>query len=319
MSNKSQLVKIFSDLAFYEEFIGREFPAKAYKNAVKIIRAFPVVDIVEAKQLDGIFGIGKGIKEKIDLFIQTGTFPKYEEYLQSDASKCMEIASIKGFGAKKAKRLFECGIHSLAELREAVKDLKVGQPLGNTGFNFTKAMKIGLDYEAHTDKTRMTVEQHDAVANPMIEAIRNYDGVLGLAAVGSRRRYDGSQDYTIGDIDIIISVQNRKMLPEFCKFLEGLLDEVTMSGETKISGIKNRRQVDFRMVIGNYGALLLHATGPMEFNVACRKIAMKNGWTLSEYGLHETATQKLLSNDEREILNLLGLGWVNPKDRNKYK
>ena len=314
-----RLIKIFSDMAFYEDFIKRPFPAKAYRNAVSIFKNLEF-EIDSADQIKGIFGIGKGILEKVDSFLKTGTFPRYEEYKASDAARCMEIATIKGFGTNKAKKLYDAGIKSLDQLKAIVKDLKVGQPLDKTGFNYTKGMKIGLDYEAHTDKTRMTVEQHDAVANPLLEKIKTNKNVIECEAVGSRRRFNGTNGYTIGDIDIIIHVKDKESINELKVFLANLLDDVAMEGDTKVSGIKDRRQVDFRMVIDGYGALKLHATGPVGFNVACRKVAIKNGWILNEYGLFNNQTKECIEkNSEEKILDILGIGWIDPQNRKDYK
>lgn len=314
-----KLIKVFSDLAFYEDFIKRPFPAKAYKNAISVFKNLDF-EVDSSEQIKGIFGIGKGILEKTDLFLKTGTCPRYDEFKNSEAARCMEIASIKGFGTNKAKKLFAAGITSLEQLKQLTQTLKIGEPLGASGFNFTKAMKIGLDYEAHTDKTRMTVKEHDEIADPILDIIRSLNSVIQCDAVGSRRRFDGSADYTIGDIDIIIQVKNKENIPDLKKELVKLLDAVTMEGDTKVSGIKNRRQIDFRMVIDGFGSLRLHATGPVSFNVACRKVAIKNGWILNEYGLFKADTKECLEKDsEEKILDILGIGWVDPKDRKNYK
>jgi len=317
-----KFVEIFTNMAAYENSLKRVFPAKAYINAVKIFKELDF-EVDEAEQIKGIKGIGDGIFKKVDSFLKTGSFPRYEEYLQSDVAKCKEVASIKGFGMNKAKKLFEAGIKSLNELKNKVKDLKIGDPLID-GMNFTKAMKIGLDYEAHTDKTRITVKQHDEIANPLLEVIKELGelvAVIRAEVVGSRRRFDGSENYTIGDIDIIIEVPKHEHYLSFVQHsLEIVLDEVVMSGETKVSGILNSRQVDFRIVKEDegYEALRLYATGPVSFNVKCRKEAIKNNLILNEYGLFEKDTKKLITNKEVEILEKLGIGWVDPKDRKNF-
>ena len=73
-------------------------------------------------------------------------------------------------------------------------------------------------------------------------------------------------------------------------------------------------------MIDGFGSLRLHATGPVSFNVACRKVAIKNGWILNEYGLFKADTKECLEKDsEEKILDILGIGWVDPKDRKNYK
>lgn len=314
-----KLKSILNDMAFFEEYNKRIFPAKAYKNAVQTISELDF-EVDDAEQVKGLHGIGDGIFKKIDSFLKTGTFPRYEEFKASPASKLKELATIKGIGMVTAKLLFSNGIETLAELREATKDMKVGERLllKNGFVTYSNAMKIGLDYEAHTDKTRMPIEEHDKISSALLEFALEVPEVKCAAAAGSGRRYDGSAGYTVGDIDLIVGVS--KTTDELLDKFASALDEVIMKGSTKISGIKDRRQVDIRIVPEDgFGALLLHATGPMSFNIYCRKIAIKNGWTLNEYGLFDTKTKECLCRDEKGILKMLGVGWVDPKDRKNYK
>jgi len=316
------IIKVLNDMAVFEDYNKRVFPARAYRNAVKEIQGLDF-QIDDADQVKDLPGIGSAIYTKIDQFLKTGTFPRLEEYKASAASKIRDMAEIKGIGMSKAKKLFENGITTLAELREAVKGLKAGDKIHGSleDITFTNAMKIGLDYEAHTDRTRMSIGEHDKIVYPMVKVIEKLPGVKEVSAAGSARRFDGSEGYTVGDIDLIIGIEGETPSQELLDSLQALLDDVTMAGAKKISGIKSTRQVDIRIVpMSTYGALLLHATGPMKFNVICRKRAIANGWLLNEYGLWDTrgGEKKLISADEREILDKLGIGWVDPQERKNY-
>ena len=167
-------------------------------------------------------------------------------------------------------------------MKEAVKDLNVGDMIGSSSVKYINSIKIGLQFEAHTEKNRMTVKEHDEIADPIVvDLLRKYDVMASYA--GSRRRWNETdQNYTIGDIDIIIGV-NEGEEKTFYRNLPKYLDEVVMEGERKVSGIKNGRQIDFRIVTKNhYGALLLHATGPMNWNIKLRKIAISKNMILNE-------------------------------------
>lgn len=311
-----KLKKMLEDMAAYEDFCGRQWPAKAYRTAVKSIAELDE-EVTDAKQAQGLRGIGDGIFKKITAWLENGTFDRYEEYLASDAKAVREMASVKGVGPKVAKKLLANGITSLDALRKAVAGKKAGDKIAGAiePITITATMKAGLEYDAHSDKTRMSIEEHDGIVNPMIVEIEKMPEVADVSAAGSARRYDGSSSYTIGDVDLIIATHGPAS-PKLLKTLEGMLDEVVMSGPTKISGIRSRRQVDIRIVPEeDYSALLLHATGPMSFNVKCRKAAIKKGWKLSEYGLVDAKTGKVISRDENDILVKLGIGWVDPKDR----
>lgn len=311
--NNDKLIKMFKDLSLYEESLKRHFPSKAYLNAISTIKKLPF-DITDVEQVKGLSGFGKGLIEKVDSFLKTGTFKRYEEFKDSDFAKLIEISNIKGIGVNKAKELAAAGIKSLEDLKKAVKDLNVGDTIGSSTVKYINSIKIGLQFEAHTDKNRMTIQEHDEIADPIIvDLLRNYDVMASFA--GSRRRWNQlDQNYTVGDIDIIIGVP-KEQLETFYKNLPQYLDEVVMNGQTKVSGIKNKRQIDFRIVNrDNYGALLLHATGPMNWNIKLRKIAISKNMILNEYGLFERDTRKLIASTEEDIVCTL-IGTYIPADK----
>lgn len=315
--NNDKLIKMFKDLSLYEESLKRHFPSKAYLNAIASIKKLGF-DITDVKQVEGVPGFGKGLIEKVDVFLKTGTFPRYEEFKKSDFGKLTEMSSIKGIGVNKAKELAKAGIKSLEELKKAVKNLNVGDMIGSSTVKYINSIKVGLQFEAHTDKNRMTVKEHDEIADPIIvDLFRNYDVMASFA--GSRRRWNGTdQNYTIGDIDIIIGVPEGEE-KTFYKNLPKYLDEVVMEGERKVSGIKNGRQIDFRIVTKNhYGALLLHATGPMNWNIKLRKIAISKNMILNEYGLFRRDSRELVADTEENIVYELMGRYIPAKDRDKF-
>ena len=88
-----KLIKMFKDLSSYEESIGRHFPARAYTKAVAVLKNFPE-EIVSIEQVKSLPGFGKGLIEKVESFLQTGTFNKYEEFKNSEFAKLTEISNI---------------------------------------------------------------------------------------------------------------------------------------------------------------------------------------------------------------------------------
>ena len=314
-----KLIKMFSDLSLYEESLKRVFPAKAYKNAITVLKnlSFEVTDI---EQLKPFKGFGKGLLEKVDSYLKTGSFKRYEEYLASDFAKIIELSKIKGIGPNKAQELAKIGIHTIDELKAIVKDLNVDDMIGSSTIKYTQAIKVGLEFEAHTEKTRMSVPEHDAIAKPIIYDIRDKFPQVKVSFAGSRRRWSGfNMDYTIGDIDIIIGVP-KDDLQDFYKNLIGYLDEVVMEGSKKVSGVKNARQIDFRIVdIDCYESLLFHATGPMKWNIGMRKIAISKNLMLNEYGLFDRETKTHITSSEEEIMKTLIGKYIAPCERELYK
>lgn len=313
------LIKVFKNLSNYEKFVGRVFPAKAYTNAVNTLANLDF-EVTSSEQVKDLPGFGDGILKKIDAYLSEGTFKRYEEYLSSDLAKFQELAEIKGIGLNKAKALFDSGITSVKQLKDIVQNLTVGDMIGSSGIRYINSIKLGLEFEAHTDKNRMSVIEHDEIANPILEDLRKIPNII-VDAVGSRRRWDGKDSkYTIGDIDVIIGIDLNEN-KEFYKSLTKYLDEILMSGETKVSGIKNKRQIDFRIVdISNYGSLLLHATGPAGFNVRLRQVAIDQNFILNEYGLFDRDSKQLIaSKTEDDIFAALGMTFIPPSERMEFK
>ena len=91
MTWNDKLIKMFSELSLYEESLKRVFPAKAYKNAITILKNLPV-EVTDVEQIKPFKRFGKGLIEKVDSYLKTGTFKRYEEYLNSDFAKIVDEA-----------------------------------------------------------------------------------------------------------------------------------------------------------------------------------------------------------------------------------
>lgn len=306
-----QLVKVFRELSMYEARRNRPFPSKSFMTVANSIRSLEF-ELTDPEDIKFIKGVGSSSEIVIREWLKNGSSNRHQQAVK-EMGGVDELAQINGIGAVKAARLNAVGIYSVHVLREAVKGLKYGDEIAGSGVNFLKMMEIGLEFEAHTDKTRMTVEQHDEIAVPMMESLRKEFGVM-VDTVGSRRRWNGvDRNYTIGDIDIIVG----RFEPgtDFHKGFEKYLDKVIMSGPAKVSGIKNRRQVDIRFINPEcWGAMLLHGTGSMKFNIKLRVLAMGKGMVLSEYGLKKDGAV-IASKTEEEIFSALGIPFVAPWDR----
>ena len=95
------------------------------------------------------------------------------------------------------------------------------------------------------------------------------------------------------------------------------------AGETKSSVVLgNGLQVDLRVVEAkHWGAALQYFTGSKEHNVAVRELALKQGWSLNEYGLTATGSGDAAEGEQRffaeeaDLYAFLGLDWVPPELR----
>jgi DNA polymerase (family 10) len=94
--------------------------------------------------------------------------------------------------------------------------------------------------------------------------------------------------------------------------------DVLAQGPTKSSvRLKEGIQVDVRVLDDSiFGAALLYFTGNKEHNIILRKIAIEKGLKLSEYGLFDKKTNKLVAGrTEEEVYKKLGMDYIEPEMR----
>jgi len=137
--------------------------------------------------------------------------------------------------------------------------------------------------------------------------------IIKISEAGSLKR----KKPMVRDIDILAaSNKPEKVIATFIKYKE--IKKVLAKGPTKATVIlKNNIQVDLRVLPPkSWGAGLLYFTGGKNYNIELRKIAIKKGFKLSEYGLYGKKTGKLIaSKTEQEILKKLGVKYKKPEER----
>lgn len=69
-----------------------------------------------------------------------------------------------------------------------------------------------------------------------------------------------------------------------------------------------------------WGAALLHYTGPRDYNIKLRIRANRRGWQLSQHGLVDRSTGRLIAGrTEEEVLAALDLPWLPPPLRERHR
>jgi DNA polymerase (family 10) len=119
---------------------------------------------------------------------------------------------------------------------------------------------------------------------------------------------------TIGDVDLLVA--SADPVPVMDAFAGSTYAERVMAkGETKTSILTTKGlQVDLRVVPPDvWGAALQYFTGSKAHNIRTREIAVRKKLKLSEYGLFEAASGKLIvAQTEEEVYERLGLPWIHP-------
>ena len=63
---------------------------------------------------------------------------------------------------------------------------------------------------------------------------------------------------------------------------------------------------------------MFYFTGSKNYNIEMRKIAIKKGYKLSEYGLFDKQTKKMIAGKtEKEICKKLGVKYLKPEQRER--
>src|SRR3954465_3047404 len=284
----------------------------AYRNAAKAIReaTASVEEMTRAGTVTRLPGIGKTIEEKLTALFDTGGIPSAEKLKAKYPPGLVEVTRLPGFGAKKARKLFDVlGVASLEDLQRAVDEEKLRDVAGfgpKAEENVRKALEAGVK-----PKQRLLLSKTLEIAAALVEAIREHPAADRVEIAGSARRWAES----CKDLDIVATASDPDALSKAFAGLP-LLGEVQHQGSAGVkAGTHNGLPIDFR--IGppeNFGNLLQHFTGSGKHNEALRTAAVKRGFNVSEYGVvHDGETHACAT--EEEVYELLGMQYIPPELR----
>ena len=265
------------------------------------------------KAIMEIDGVGKGISGNIEYMLKhKGNSDKFNSLTKEISKGVLDILQIPGMGPKKVKRLYqELKINSIAKLKSAAKKGKI-QALEGFGKRTEKELLRNLERKK---KSQNRIPRSDAlpIAKKIIARLKKLKEVQKVNYMGSLRR----KKSTIGDIDILVSSTNSKSVMDFfTKMPEAV--RTLVKGKTKSSILFDGfLQIDLRVVPPeSYGTAAQYFTGSIEHNVMLRKIAIKQGYKLSEWGLFNRKTKEQIpTKTEKAVYNLLGFKLIPPEKR----
>lgn len=317
-SNK-ELARIFNQMADCYRYLGpaERFRSNAYAGAAQTLRNMsePVETLADdIEQLEDLKSIGKSIAEKIIEFLATGQIQTFEELKKKVPFPLLELMDIEGFGPATLRLLHdELGITTKAELITAIEKGKLEKI---KGFASRKIEKLKQALKLDSAKKRLPLKEAQRIADNLLKAIKNIDGVKRATIAGSIRR----KKETIGDIDIVITADERKWKKIITTITQlPQAETVIAAGKTRASLVLKTKQVqaDIRIVHEDeYGAALFYFTGSKEHNIQLRSLAKQRGWKVNEYGVFENKTgKKLAGKTEEEIYELFGISFIPPDKR----
>ncbi|HSG96206.1 MAG TPA: nucleotidyltransferase domain-containing protein, partial [Afifellaceae bacterium] len=314
--HNSEIAAIFNELADLLEIEGaNRFRVRAYRNAAVTIANLPksAASMVEAHDdLSKLPAIGKDLAGKIAEIVATGHLALLDELEKTMPADLVRIAEIPGLGPKRVKTLYNiAGIESLKALGAAAKAGKLRQ-LPGFGTKIEAKILAELDRLA-TSRKRWKLAVAEDFAEPYAAYLRQLPGVKDVVIAGSYRR----RKETVGDLDLLATCapeKARAVVEAFTGYDE--VATIISSGTTRSTVVlRSGLQVDLRVVPqGSFGAALHYFTGAKAHNIAIRKMGVKRGLKVNEYGVFRGG-ERIAGRTESEIYKLFGLSFVPPELR----
>jgi DNA polymerase (family 10) len=314
-----ELAEHFELLADLLELDGADaFRLAAYRRAATRIResAVSVAELAIEGKAQKLSGIGGTIEAKIVELAQTGDLAALAKLRGRIPPGLVDVMHVPGLGPKTARKLWtELGVTSAAELRAAAEQ---GQLRGVAGLGPKTERNILAHFAKPADTGsrdggRALLGRALPFVASVVEELRAHPAAVQVSEAGSvRRRVE-----TVRDLDVIATATDAAALIAHFTGLPWVA-EVMASGGTKATVVSHDGlRFDLRVVPPEcYGNLLQHFTGSKDHNVALREDAVRQGLSVSEWGIETVETGEVATMaTEEELYARLGYAWIPPELR----
>ena len=315
--NNAQIAEVFENIAGLLEIKGeRRFVVVSYQRAARTIDHLPTEleqMVRDEDDLTQIPGIGKAIAGKITQLSTEGKMDFYEKLRAEFPDGILDVMRVPGVGPKSAKRLWEeLDVTSVEALEAAASD---GRLAALPRMGPKKAENILKEIAAaRTKGDRVPIARALPAAERVIAALKERcPSIVRIEPAGSLRRFEE----TIGDIDIVCTATDPQHVLNALVELPNVAS-VLAHGEKKSAVVLSEGvQVDLRVVDDSqFGALLQYFTGDKQHNIRLRELAVRQGLSVNEYGIKNSATGETESfSNESAMYERLGLQYIPPELR----
>lgn len=310
----SDIAKFFNKLADLLDIQGANpYRVRAYRNAARTVFGLPrnVSEMIqEESDLTELSGIGKDLAGKIKEIVDTGTLHQLEEIEKEMPSELNELMKLEGLGPKRVKVLHrDLGIANLNDLRKCAENGKI-QNLEGFGKKTEQRILEGLQ-EADGEEKRIKLPEAEQRAGALIDYLKETKGIKEITVAGSYRR----RKETVGDLDILVTCKRAsEVLDRFTRYED--IRKVVSKGKTWSTVLlRSGLQVDLRVLPQvSYGAALHYFTGSKSHNIAVRKLGVKKGLKINEYGVFK-GDKRVAGETEKEVFDEVGLVYIEPELR----
>jgi DNA polymerase (family X) len=321
LDNKA-IANVFYEAADLMEINGDDsFRIRSYRRAAEAVEASPeqVASLLgEPKKLLEVPGIGKGMAANIKELCETGKLGQHQLLLEKYRPSMLELLKIQGLGPKTIALIWSAfQVSDLGGVEQLAREGKLRELPRLSEKSEQKILKAIEDYRRISG--RFLIDEADRTAQKLAAHLAKITGIEKITPAGSLRR--GRE--TVGDLDVLITGPccsddhlRAELIEEIVRF-PGIV-EVLAKGDNKVSfKLRSGMQVDVRTLPPeSYGAALQYFTGSKNHNVTLRQRALKQGYTLSEYGLFTLeGNERVAGTTEDEIYGKLGLDWIPPELR----
>ena len=306
----TNIIHILTLVKNYYNSLRNTIHVNAYERAIYQISKWGK-PITTGKELSHLEGIGKGMIEKIDTIIKTGTLPIVsEKHLEAKAS--LDTIHILGFGEKLTNELkSKYNARTINDVRKLVADNKI---------KLTHTQTIGLKYYEDLDTLipRNEIKEiGDKIKQILTNTIYLDNNSINVFLAGS---YPSGLKAESKDIDILIvgdpkCISLKSMVEDISRVM--MLETLSL-GSTKFLGIiKNKnsdttnnttsakwRHLDMRFVNAESFpyAWMYYSSGKI-FNKMIREKLKKKRYKLNEWGLYHSNKKVDLGEDISKYIN----------------
>jgi DNA polymerase (family 10) len=292
---------------------GDSFRIAAYRRAAKQIRdsSRSVVELALAYQATSLPGVGKTIEGKVREIASEGKIRALAEREQRVPTGVVSFLRLPGVGPRTAARFWlELGITTPEELRRAAESERLRSLPGIGAALEAKVLKA---LAAEPREERVLLGQALPAALEVLAELAGLAGVARASEAGSVRR----RRETVHDIDLVATAEDPAALIERFTGM-AWVTEVAAAGETKAEVVgQSGLRFDLRVVPPEaYGNVLQHFTGSKQHNIQLRESAVRQGLSVSEYGVTRTDSGEIVTAaSEQELYEFLGYAYIPPELR----
>ncbi|CAN5285559.1 hypothetical protein BH10PAT1_BH10PAT1_6810 [soil metagenome] len=286
--NNLEIAELLRDVAAAYELqnaLGNKFKIIAYERAADSVEhaTSELKDLWEQGEIKNVAGIGPSIQEHLNDIFKTGKSKHFEELTKNIPEIVFKLMKVPGIGVKTASKLVsQLNIKSLSDLKKAANDNQISELEGFGEESQTRILKSLEEFEKK-EPSRMLLPYAMGLAEEIVRWMKTLKEMERIEPLGSLRR----QVSTIGDLDFAVASNNpEKVVKHFVEY-ENASRILGQGDKTASILLAGNIRVDLKVCKPQaFGALLQHFTGSKNHNVALREYALKQGLSLSDYGIY---------------------------------